>query len=60
MLPISDSRYFHNETRSVGYLGHGREGIGERNFGYDSLKNMNHDMEEKGIVGGECLPLEPR
>ncbi|CAL8270476.1 unnamed protein product [Boreogadus saida] len=30
------------------------------NFGFDSLKNMNHDMEEKGIVGGECLPLEPR
>ncbi|CAL8370688.1 unnamed protein product [Boreogadus saida] len=21
---------------------------------------MNHDMEEKGIVGRECLPLEPR
>ena len=34
--------------------------LGERNFGFDSLKNMNHDMEEKGIVGGECLPLEPR
>ena len=32
----------------------------ERNFGFDSLKNMNHDMEGKGIVGGECLPLEPR
>ena len=34
--------------------------LGERNFGFDSLKNMNHDMEEKGIVGSECLPLEPR
>ena len=35
--------------------------LGERNFGFDFLKNMNHDMEEKGIVGGECLPLlEPR
>ncbi|CAL8235076.1 unnamed protein product [Boreogadus saida] len=34
--------------------------LGERNFGFDSLKNMNHDMEEKGIVGVECLPLEPR
>ncbi|CAL8337563.1 unnamed protein product [Boreogadus saida] len=33
--------------------------LGERNFGFDSLKNMNHDMEEKGIVGRECLPLEP-
>ncbi|CAL8337424.1 unnamed protein product [Boreogadus saida] len=33
---------------------------GSRNFGFDSLKNMNHDMEEKGIVGRECLPLEPR
>ena len=53
----SDSRlwYFPNETRSGGYLR-----IGERNFGFDSLKYMNHDMEEKGIVARECLPLEPR
>ncbi|CAL8389370.1 unnamed protein product [Boreogadus saida] len=29
------------------------------NFGFDSLKYMNHDMEEKGIVGRECIPLEP-
>ena len=35
-----------------------RRNWGERNFGFDSLKYMNHDMEEKGIVGGECLPLE--
>ena len=34
--------------------------LGGRNFGFDSLKNMNHDMEEKGIVGHECHPLEPR
>ncbi|CAL8379748.1 unnamed protein product [Boreogadus saida] len=34
--------------------------LGERNFGFDSLKYMNHDMEEKGIVGRECIPLEPR
>ena len=34
--------------------------MGERNFGFDSLKNMNHDMEAKGIVGDECLPIEPR
>ncbi|CAL8378289.1 unnamed protein product [Boreogadus saida] len=34
--------------------------LGERNFGFDSLKNMNHDMEEKGLVRRECLPLEPR
>ena len=34
--------------------------LGGRNFGFDSLKNMNHDMEEKGIVGRECIPLEPR
>ncbi|CAL8310396.1 unnamed protein product [Boreogadus saida] len=34
--------------------------LGERNFGFDSLKYMNHDMEEKGIVGLECLLLEPR
>ena len=24
--------------------------MGERNFGLDSLKSMNRDMEEKGIV----------
>ena len=34
--------------------------LGERNFGFDSLKYMNHDMEEKGIVARKCLPLEPR
>ncbi|CAL8368955.1 unnamed protein product [Boreogadus saida] len=34
--------------------------LGERNFGFDSLKYMNHDMEEKGIVARECLLLEPR
>ncbi|CAL8386129.1 unnamed protein product [Gadus morhua 'NCC'] len=34
--------------------------LGERNFGFDSLKYTNHDMEEKGIVALECLPLEPR
>ena len=33
---------------------------GERNFGFDSLKYMNRDMEEKGIVGRACLPPEPR
>ena len=26
---------------------------GERNFGFDSLKYMNCDMEEKGIVAPE-------
>ncbi|CAL8370660.1 unnamed protein product [Boreogadus saida] len=30
----------------------------KRNF--DSLKYMNGDMEEKGIVARHCLPLEPR
>ena len=34
--------------------------LGERNFGFDSLKYINHDLEEKGMVGPECLPLEPR
>ncbi|CAL8340873.1 unnamed protein product [Boreogadus saida] len=34
--------------------------LGERNFGFESLKYMNHDMEEKGIVARDCLPLEPR
>ena len=35
--------------------------LGERNFGLDSLKYMNRDMEEKGIVardwGGGALGL---
>ena len=31
--------------------------LGERNFGFDSLKSrLNHDMEEKGIVARDCLP----
>ena len=34
--------------------------LGERNFGFDSLKYKNHDMKEKGIVARECLPLESR
>ena len=34
--------------------------LGERIFGFDSLKYLNHDMEEKGIVASDCLPLEPR
>ncbi|CAL8237537.1 unnamed protein product [Boreogadus saida] len=34
--------------------------FGERNFGFVYLKDMNHDMEEKGIVARNCLPLEPR
>jgi hypothetical protein len=34
--------------------------LGERNFGFDSLKYMNCDMEEKGIVVHDCLPPEPR
>ena len=29
--------------------------LGERNFGFDSLKNMNHDKEEKGIFAGQRL-----
>ena len=33
--------------------------LGERNFGFDSLKYMNHDMEEKGIVARDRLPPEP-
>ena len=34
--------------------------LGERNFGFDSLKYKNHDMKEKGIVARECLPHEAR
>ena len=34
--------------------------LGERNFGFDSLKYMNRDMEEKGMVACDCLPPEPR
>ena len=39
------SFFFHNETRSGGYLGHGWEGIG------------NRDMKEKGIVARDCRSL---
>ena len=32
--------------------------LGERNFGFDSLKSrLNHNNEEKGIVARDCLPL---
>ena len=31
----------------------------ERNFGFDSLKYVNRDMEEKGIIARDCLPPEP-
>ena len=34
--------------------------LGERNIGSGSLKYMNRDMEEKGIVATDCLPPEPR
>ena len=34
--------------------------LGERKFGFVSLKYMNQDMEETGIVARDCLPLEPR
>jgi hypothetical protein len=34
--------------------------LGERNFGFDPLKYMNREMEEKGIVVRDCLPPEPR
>ena len=30
----------------------------ERYFGFDSLKHMKRDMEEKGIVVGDCLQPE--
>ena len=32
--------------------------FGVRNFGFYSLKYMNRDMEEKGIVARDCLTLE--
>ena len=52
--------YFYSET-VVGVISAMVENaLGERNFGFDPLKYMNHDMEEKGIVGRKCLPLEPR
>ena len=34
--------------------------LGGRNFGFDSLKYMNRDKEEKGILSRDCLPPEPR
>ena len=49
---------FYNET-VVGVISDMVEKeFGERNFGFESLKNMNNDMEVKGIVGSKCLPLE--
>ena len=33
--------------------------LGERNFGFDSLKNMNHDMGEKGIMAANVSRLSP-
>ena len=34
--------------------------LGERNFGFDSLKSrLKRDMEEKGIVSRDCLPPKP-
>ena len=29
--------------------------LGGKNFGFDSVKNMNHDKEEKGIFAGQRL-----
>ena len=52
--------YFHNETVVLVVSAMVEEELGERNFCFDSLKYMNHDMEEKGIVAGGCLPSEPR
>ena len=37
-----------------------RRNWGERNFSFDSLKYMNYNMEEKGIVARDFLPPEPR
>ena len=52
--------HFHNKT-VVGVISAMFEKeLGKRNFGFDSLKYMNHNMEEKWIVASECLPLEPR
>ena len=34
--------------------------LGEWNFGFDSMKYMNCDMDEKGIVARDCPLPEPR
>ena len=49
--------YFHNETRSWGViLAMVEKELGERNFGFDSLKSrLKRDMEEKGIAARDCL-----
>ena len=31
--------------------------LGERNFGFDPVKYIYHDMEEKGIVVHDCLMI---
>ena len=43
--------YFNNKTRSGGYLGHGWEGIGERNFGFDSLKSSGSGLWRETMSG---------
>ena len=54
-LPMVPQQYFHNEA-VVGVISAMVEKeLGEGNFGFDSLKYMNHDMEEKGIVACDCL-----
>ena len=52
--------YFHNKA-VVGVISAMVEKeLGERNFGFDSQKYMNRDMEEKGIAARDRLPPEPR
>ncbi|CAL8354812.1 unnamed protein product [Boreogadus saida] len=53
-VEVEEPETSENPTQS-----HAKE-LGERSFGFDSLKYMNHDLEEKGIVASDCLPLEPR
>ena len=45
--------YFHNKSRTGGISAMGEKELGERNFGFDSLKSrLNSDMEEKGMLPG--------
>ncbi|CAL8337610.1 unnamed protein product [Boreogadus saida] len=60
MPPVAARHHRREAPPPVGDISAMVENVLGGNFGFYSLKNMNHDTEEKGIVGDECLPLEPR
>ena len=55
LLVLCSLWYFHHKTVVRVISAMAEKELGEWNFGFDSLKYMN--MEEKGIVARDCLPL---